>query len=53
MYEHIWKATIGEELDCRREPDHPNDRYAVAVVKRETVVAIGTCREGYHVFSCY
>ena len=38
VYKHIWEAAIGEELDCRREPDNPNDRYAVAVVKSETVV---------------
>ena len=35
---HIWEAAVGEVLDCRREPDNANDRYAMAVVKRDMIV---------------
>ena len=38
VYEEIWEAAIGEQLDCCSEPDNPNDRYAMAVMKNETVV---------------
>ena len=34
----IWEATIGDELDCRREPSNIVDRYAVAVMKSGIVV---------------
>ena len=37
IYAHIWKAAVGEVLDCRREPDNANDRYAMAVVKSDTI----------------
>ena len=36
MYK-IWKAAVGEELVCVREPHNSHDRYAVAV-KREDVL---------------
>ena len=32
------EAAIGEELDCYREYDNHSDRYAVAVVKSDTIV---------------
>ena len=38
IYSHIWEASVGEVLDCRCEPDNANDRYAKAVVKRDTIV---------------
>ena len=34
----IWEAAIGEELNCKREPNNSVDRYAVAVVKGDTVI---------------
>ena len=39
-YAHIWEAAVGEVLlmDCRHEPDNANDRYAMAVVKSDTIV---------------
>ena len=38
VYAHIWEAAVGEVLDCRREPENANDRYAMAVVKSDTIV---------------
>ena len=38
VYKSIWSPTTGEELDCRREPSNAEDPYAVAVVRRSTVV---------------
>ena len=38
VYKVIWEATFGEELECGRERDNREDRYAVAVVKDEAVV---------------
>ena len=38
IYKDIWDATIGEELQCARESDNSNDRYAVAVRKNNAVV---------------
>ena len=37
IYKAIWMAAIGEVLDCRREPSNPEDRYAIAVIKNETI----------------
>ena len=33
VYKDIWDATVGEELECARESDNPEDRYAVAMKK--------------------
>ena len=33
IYKAIWMAAIGEVLDCRREPNNPEDRYAIAVIR--------------------
>ena len=37
IYKEIWRAAIGEELECDREPENSCDRYAVCV-KRSGVV---------------
>ena len=37
VYKEIWRAAIGEELECDREPENSCDRYAVCV-KRSGVV---------------
>ena len=35
----IWSPSVGDKLECRREPTNVQDRYAVAVVyKRRTDV---------------
>ena len=34
----IWTAALGEIVDCRREPRNPKDRYAVSVVKNDTII---------------
>ena len=34
-YTKRWRAAIGEELECDREPGNSCDRYAVAKVKRQ------------------
>ena len=31
VYKETWRAAIGEELECDREPGNSSDRYAVAV----------------------
>lgn len=38
VYKNIWDAVIGEELQCERELDNENDRYAVAVKKDGTII---------------
>ena len=38
VYKDIWAAAIGEELVCGREPTNMADRYAVAVLKQETII---------------
>ena len=38
VYNDIWAAAIGEELVCVREPTNMADRYAVAVLKQETII---------------
>ena len=35
IYAHI--AAVGEVLDCLCKPDNANDRYAMAVVKSDTI----------------
>ena len=37
IYAHIWETAVGEGLDCHREPDNANDRYATAAVKSDTI----------------
>ena len=37
IYKETWRAAIGEELECDREPGNSCDRYAIAV-KRSGVV---------------
>ena len=37
-YKAIWDPTLGEELDCSREMDNPNDPYAVSVSKGTEIV---------------
>ena len=38
IYKDIWIPVIGEELKCIREPANMVDRYAVAVMKDETII---------------
>ena len=38
MYKDIWATAIGEELVCGREPTNMADRYAVAILKQESVI---------------
>ena len=40
MCKDIWAASVGEHLPCRRETTNLADRFAVAVMKGETVVGI-------------
>ena len=35
VYKNVWDAVIGEELQCEREGQNTNDRYAVAVKKKQ------------------
>ena len=34
VYNDIWTATVGEELECAREVGNAKDRYAVSVLAR-------------------
>ena len=38
VYRIIWEATVGEELECVRDPRNEKDRYAVAVVNGGSVI---------------
>ena len=37
-YQDIWDPRIGEVLPLQREPDNPEDRFAVAIMRRGSVV---------------
>ena len=37
VYKDIWQPIIGEELKCVRETNNVRDRYAVAVVKEDSL----------------
>ena len=37
VYKEIWRAVVGEGLICTRKPSNMADRYAITVVKNETV----------------
>ena len=39
VYKDIWAASVGEHLPCRRETTNLADRFAVAIMKGETVVS--------------
>ena len=47
VYKTIWAAAVREVLICRREPTNSADRYAVAVLKEETIIGHlrGRCRK--------
>ena len=38
VYQSVWTPTIGEELQCVREPTNIIDRYAVGVTKDGKIV---------------
>ena len=38
IYQDLWEAVIGEELQCPRERDDPADIYTVTIRKGRTVV---------------
>ena len=38
IYQNVWTPTVGERLQCVREEDNAEDRYAVAVVKDGTTI---------------
>ena len=38
VYKDLWDVSIGEDILCEREPFNNADRYAVAVLKDDTVV---------------
>ncbi len=37
IYKELWQPTIGEELACTREQNNVVDRYAVAIMKENTL----------------
>ena len=39
VHKYLWDALIGEDILCGREPFNDVDRYAVAVLKDDTVVS--------------
>ena len=38
IYREVWTPVVGEHLECIREEDNAEDRYAVAVIKDSTTV---------------
>ena len=38
VYKQIWQASIGEELECRRQISNVVDRYAVCTMKDDEIV---------------
>ena len=38
VFKRTWTPCVGEELSCKRESDKNKDPYAVAVMRRGTVV---------------
>ena len=38
VYQEVWTPVIVEYLDCAREEENPQGRFAVAVLKRDTIV---------------
>ena len=38
VYKAIWNPVVNEELSTAQEPDNPEDRYAISVIKDEAVV---------------
>ena len=38
IYKDVWIASIGETLNCVRQTGNRFDRYAVAVIKNDTIV---------------
>ena len=38
IYKEVWTATLGEQLQCRRETSNPCDLYAIAVVNNEDFI---------------
>ncbi len=37
-YMTVWTAIRGEIIDCRREPENTKDRYAVSIIKEDTII---------------
>ena len=37
-YQHIWDPHIGKVLPLEREPDNPEDKFTVAIIRRNQVV---------------
>ena len=38
VYYSIWDISIGEQLECAREPLNDSDRYAAAVIKDSVTI---------------
>ena len=38
VYQDVWTPMVGEHLQCAREEDNTEDRYAVAVIKDNVTV---------------
>ena len=38
VYKDIWKPQVSEVLDCKREFNNPEDKFAVGVTKDDTTV---------------
>ena len=38
VYKDTWTPSVGEELPCKRETGSDKDRYAVAVMRGDTIV---------------
>ena len=38
IYQSVWDAIIGENLICVMENDNSNDKFAVAVMRNNTII---------------
>ena len=59
VYQTVWRAAIGESLDCVREHTNARDRYAVAVTRglkkleKATEITHLSSVLSHHVYKCY
>ena len=40
IYKDVWRAVVGEDLECERETSNAHNRYAAAVTKEGCVISI-------------
>jgi len=51
VYKEVWSPVVGEDLICLPEPENSHDKYAIKILKNETVV--GHVPKEISRFCCY